>query len=213
MLQTPEAINAIMKDAAGLEAKGTCDKTIVREQEAMKTEARRTGMTFHLGSLMSICSIKFAELAKHLQIYKGRLVYRGDCAKDEWGAAALYQERAASPTSVATTNSTIAYGTLPGHSITTADAVKAYAQAHLKSEHPTWVALPPEHWPQDWKDKGYRKPMVRLMQALYGHPESGAHWENHFETSLTPKTSLIILALTGFPKRSCFSPCMLMTSS
>ena len=94
-------------------------------------------MTIHLGSLMSICSIKFAELAKSLQIYKGRLVYRGDCAKDEWGAAALYQEMAASPTSVTTTNSTIAYGTLPGNCITTADAVKAYVQAHLMSEHPT----------------------------------------------------------------------------
>ena len=57
---------------------------------------------------------------------------------DEWGAAALCQEMAASPTPVATTSSTIAYGTFPGNSITTADAVKAYVQAHLKSEHPTW---------------------------------------------------------------------------
>ena len=82
---------------------------------------------------MSICSIKFAELAKHLQVHKGRLVYRGDCAKDEWGAAALYQEMAVSPTSVQTTNATIAYGMLPGNDLSTADAVKAYVQAHLKS--------------------------------------------------------------------------------
>ena len=135
------------------------------------------------------------------------------------GAAALYQELAASPTSVTTTNSTIAYGTLPGHSITTSDAAKAYVQAHLMSEHPTWVALPPELWPQEWKDKGYRKPMVRLMKALSGHPESGAHWENHFETILKdPKNefyaekSLITRALTGFPKKNCFSQSMLMTS-
>ena len=26
--------------------------------------------------------------------------------------------------------------------------------------------------------------MVRLIKALYGHPESGAHWERHFEDIL-----------------------------
>ena len=133
MLALPEAMQAVRKEAAGLEAKGTWDTTSVRECDAIKSEARKSGMIIHLGSLMSIRSIKFAELARHFQIYKGRLFYRGDCAKDEWGAAALYQELAASPTSVTTTNSTIAYGTLPGHSVTTADAVKAYVQAHLKS--------------------------------------------------------------------------------
>ena len=78
MLQTPEAMNTVKKEAAGLESKGTWDNTTVREQDAIKEEARRKGMTIHLGSLMSICSIKFAELAKHLQIYKGMLVYRGE---------------------------------------------------------------------------------------------------------------------------------------
>ena len=26
--------------------------------------------------------------------------------------------------------------------------------------------------------------MIRLIKTLYGHPESGAHWEKHFETIL-----------------------------
>ena len=147
MLASEDALNAVKKEANGLESKGTWDLGTVREADAIREEARRLGIKTHFGSLMGICSIKFAELAKHLQIYKGRLVYRGDCAKDEWGSAALYQELAASPTSVPTTNSTIAYGTLPGNKISTADAVKAYVQAHLKSEHPTWISLPPELWP------------------------------------------------------------------
>ena len=130
---------------------------------------------------MTICSVKFAELAEHLRVLKGRIVYRGDNARDEWGAPALYQELAASPTSIQAANANIAYGLVPGHATSCADAVKAYVQSHLRSEHPTWVYLPPEMWPPGWKGK-YKRPMVRLIKALYGHPESGAHWQTHLES-------------------------------
>ena len=43
---------------------------------------------------------------------KGRIVYRGDCAKDEHGAAAVYQELGANPTSVQGLNACLAYGSL-----------------------------------------------------------------------------------------------------
>ena len=156
MLALLEAMQAVRKEASGLEAKETWDTTTVRECEAFKGKARRSGMSTYLGSLMSICSIKFAELAKHLQIYKGRLLYRRDYAKDEWGAAALHQELAASPTSVTTTDSTIAYGTLPGHSITTADAAKAYVQAHLKPSIPLGSPFLPNYGPRSGKTRGVR---------------------------------------------------------
>jgi hypothetical protein len=87
---------------------------------------------------------------------------------------------AASPTSVQAANANIAYGLIPGHKTSTADAVKAYVQAYLNSEHPTWISLPPELWPAAWKGK-FKRPMVRLIKSLYGHPESGAHWERHLE--------------------------------
>eukprot|EP00435_Cladocopium_sp_Y103_P000335 s2191_g1.t1 len=64
---------------------------------------------------------------------KGRIVYRGDCAKDEHGAAAVYQELGANPTSVQGLNACLAYGTLPGHCSTAADAVKAYAATILEN--------------------------------------------------------------------------------
>ena len=64
----------------------------VREKEDVRAEAKRTGVSVHFGQLMTIASIKFWELAQHLQKMKGRIVYRGDCAKDENGAAAVYQE-------------------------------------------------------------------------------------------------------------------------
>ena len=39
--------------------------------------------------------------------------------------------------------------------------------------------MPREMWPDGWEKKGYRNPVVLLVRALYGHPEAGAHWENH----------------------------------
>ncbi len=205
MLSDPAALKAVKKEADGLTAKGTWDMSSVREAEALKREAQSSGSKVHLGSLMSICSIKFAELAEHLQILKGRIVYRGDSARDEWGAAAIYQELNASPTSIQAANATIAYGCFPGNKVTSADAVKAYVQAHLNSEHPTWVAVPPELQPASWRGK-YKKPIVRLIKALYGHPESGAHWQAHFEKILCDNFSAIAVDVTpvatGFLSRN-----------
>ena len=82
---------------------------------------------------MTISPIKFSELAAHLRKHTGRIVYRGDCAKDEYGAAAVYQELGANPTSVQGLNACVAYGSLPGNQCTVADAVKAYVQVLLKS--------------------------------------------------------------------------------
>ena len=113
------------------------------------------------------------------------MCYRGDNAKDETGAAAVYQELSASPTAIQSANANLAYGCLPGHMTTQADAVRAYVQSLLKSKFETWVQIPPELWPvgSNWK-KLFSKPMCRLKMALYGHPESGAHWENHLTEAL-----------------------------
>ena len=84
----------------------------MREKEDVRAEAKRTGVSVHFGQLMTIPSSKFYELAQHLQKMKGRIVYRGDCAKDEHGAAAVYQELGANPTSVQGLNACLAYGSL-----------------------------------------------------------------------------------------------------
>ncbi len=72
----------------------------MREKDDVINEARKKGGKTHIGSLMTICSEKFAELEEKFRILKGRVVYRGDCAKDEDGAAAVYQNLSASPTSI-----------------------------------------------------------------------------------------------------------------
>ena len=123
MLASPEALGAVRLEATGLEKAGVWDLNSVREYDQVAAEVRRSSIKVHFGQLMSLASVKFAELAKHPQKMKGRIVYRGDCAKDEHGAAAVYQELGANPTSVQGLNNCLAYGSLPGNSTTTADAI------------------------------------------------------------------------------------------
>ena len=47
----------------------------------------------------------------------------------------------------------------------------------------TWVELPMDRWPKHWVGK-YRRPVVLLRIALYGHPDSGGLWEIHCERML-----------------------------
>ena len=180
MLSNPLALEAVKVEADGLIKAGTWSLDSVSEKEEVRAEAKRTGVSVHFGQLMTIASIKFFELAQHLHKMKGRIVYRGDCAKDEHSAAAVYQELGANPTSVQGLNACLAYGSLPGHSSSAADAVKAYVQALLSSKYKTWIELPPELRPKHWRDK-FVKPVVLLVKALYGHPDAGGLWEQHLE--------------------------------
>ena len=97
---------------------------------------------------------------------------------------AVYQELSANPSTIQGINSNIAYGCIPGNVTMTADAPQAYTQATLKSNKQTWVSVPKELWPKHWHAEGWRKPMCRLDKALYGHPESGGHWEKHLEEAI-----------------------------
>ena len=66
----------------------------------------------------------------------------------------------------------LAYGCLPGNDVKLADAIQAYIQAKLTGP-PFWVELPDDAWPDDINFRKFRRPVVRLVKALYGHPDSG----------------------------------------
>ena len=180
MLSHPKALEASRAEADGLVKAGTWDLSSVREKEEVRKEAKASGVSVHFGQLMTIASIKFYEVAAHLHKMKGRIVYRGDCAKDEHGAAAVYQELGANPTSAQGLKACLAYGSLPGNRATAADAVKAYVQALLSSKYKTRIELPPELRPKYWKQQ-FVKPVVLLIKALYGHPDAGGLWEQHLK--------------------------------
>jgi hypothetical protein len=66
---------------------------------------------------------------------------------------------------------------MPGMKGQDRDAKKAYTQANLDGP-PTWIFLPKDQQPPEWKGK-YRRPVVWPRLALYGHPFAGLYWEQH----------------------------------
>jgi hypothetical protein len=184
MMADPKAVEAVGAEGHALVQAGTWLENTVCECEDLLKWAKETGEDIHLGDLMAICSIKFWERAAEFHKYKGRICFRGDSVKDQYGSAAVFQELTASPATVQAANSNIAYGLLPGHCTTQSDAIRAYVQSLLHSKHKTYVRIPYMLWPKHWKNQGWKKPVCLLERALYGHPESGAHWEQHLEAAI-----------------------------
>ena len=78
---------------------------------------------------------------------------------------------------------------LPGCSGEQSDATSAYTQAKLGTgmKGPyivTWVEVPKSQWRPEWAKAGITRPVCQLRLSLYGHPQSGKYWENHFTEKL-----------------------------
>lgn len=179
----PEALEAIRREKEGLLQEGTwLESEIISKQEAMQ---RHPGTT-HFGSLMVIVSIKGYEKDPSAWKVKARVVFRGDNVRDQDGLAATFQElHASAPSSIAGLNVVMAYSMIGSNVCTTSDCVRAYIQCLLKSKHPTFVLLPAELVPPN--KRHIVQPCARLHKALYGHPESSAHWTLHLADVLRNK--------------------------
>ena len=127
--------------------------------------------------------------------WKGRYVFRGNQVKDEFNNNAIFDELSSSPATLEASKAVDAYGLLDGHNSSQCDAEQAYVQSRLGGI-PTWVRLPRDRWPAEWKN--YRRPVVQLKLALYGHPDAGGYWEQHCEGHVTSK---------GFQKIQCWRSC------
>ena len=159
----------------------------------MEQKARLFGFVVQKGS----------DLVGGKPIYKGRIVVQGNDVKDEEGNEALFNELGASPATLESAKLVDAFGLLPGHDITTDDGCQAYCQALLGETIPgpnpcdqvqrveTWVVIPEESRPTWWKDHFY-DPVVRLVRALYGHPDSGGYWELKCSAALTASGFVLI---------------------
>jgi hypothetical protein len=174
----PKAIAAVREEVEALAACGTWDQHPYERDEIVQW-AQQNNITVHIGEGLGICSIKNSEMQEALQRWKGRFCFRTPTARDEGGALAIFQEMSSRPTTIVGMNVSVAYGAIRGNKTTVADAVKAYVQSDLKSLNPTYIEIPRYLLPPKWRHM--RRPVCRLIKALYGHPEAGAHWERHLK--------------------------------
>ena len=175
----PAAKAAMKVEWDRLFEKKVWDIDSVKEWDDVAAKARREKETVDFGYVFGICVLKNAELPEGslARKYKGRVVFQGNRVVNQNWETAIFQDLGSAPATMEAGRAADCYGCMPDHEITIADAEQAYIQAELKG-NPTWVALPPEAWPAQWRGK-FRHPVVRLKKALYGHPHSGSHWEEH----------------------------------
>ena len=146
----PDAAKAIQAEMDKHNRIKTWDVTKVQPRAKVKARAKRDNITVHFGHLMMLCHLKNSELAKELQRYKGRAVFRGDSVKDENDFYAVFSEQGTSATHAAGTKIIDTIAHMPGCAGEDSDAVSAYSQikfadaARLLGKNvipETWISL------------------------------------------------------------------------
>ena len=175
-----DRLRAVPRPDGGL---GVWDETLVTEWRTVKRKALQEGRKIHIGRVFDIIVEKNSELVESdpKRKFKGRAVFGGNDVHDEVGNWAIFQDLGSCPATMEAARAADAYGCMPGHSAEQCDAEQAYTQAVLVGTE-TWVRLPRDQWPASWS--AMHDPVVPLRLALYGHPDSGGHWERHCERHL-----------------------------
>ena len=176
----PKAKEAMLKEWKGLRDQEVFDFSMVREYDDVVAEAKKNKKEVHMARVHGICVEKNYQLPESNpgRKFKGRGVLLGNQVKNQHWEAAFFQNLGNSPASFEASRWADFFGCLPGHSVKLADAIQAYIQAKLKGPL-CWVELPTDAWPPEIQYWKFRRPVVRLDKALYGHPDSGTMWEQH----------------------------------
>ena len=98
--------------------------TKVRNKKVIE-EARNKCRKVHFASLMDLCHLKNSELEPKYQVYKDRVVLRGDIVKDDSGSYAVFAEQGSSASQMTAAKVMDITSRLPGCAGQTADAVSA----------------------------------------------------------------------------------------
>ena len=160
------------------------DFTTTREYDDVVAEAKKKGEKVHMARIHGLIYEKNYQLKEDdpARKFKGRGVLLGDQVKDQNMEAALFQDLGNSPATFDASRWADYYGCLPGHDVQMADAIQAYIQAKLSGVY--WVELPDEAWHPSANRHKFRRPVCRLVKALYGHPDAGTMWEQHCHTAV-----------------------------
>ena len=184
LLQSPPAKASMKAEWDRLRNKMVWDEDKVREWSDVAREARKGNCEVNFGYLFGICVEKNSELPLHhpKRKFKGRVVFQGNRVTNQNWEAAMFQDLGSCPATMEASKAADFYGLAPGFAVEIADAVQAYIQAELTGI-PCWVCLPPEARPESWSR--FERPVVPLLRALYGHPDSGTMWEVHCNNHVT----------------------------
>ena len=105
-LKIPEGKAAVDKEWENSIKIPACDIKKARSKSEVVRQAKKDGKTVHCANLMNLCHLKNAELPKHLQKFKGRVVlWRGN-VKDEEVYRAVFTERGGSGSQIEIQDST-----------------------------------------------------------------------------------------------------------
>ena len=112
------------------------------------------GTMRNTGRIFEACYEKGSELPADdpRRKFKGRTVFQGNNVRDQDSDHALFAELGSSPASMEAAKLLDAFGSQPGFSKAQADAIQAYIQA-LFAGVPTWLSLPRNRWPENWRKK------------------------------------------------------------
>ena len=184
MLSTPAAMKAMDDEWNKLSKQIVWDLNTVREQDEVAAQARCNNIKVHFGDIFGICGVKGSEFQEGdpAKKWKGRFVFRGSDVKDEYNDTAIFNELSSSPATLEASKAVDTYGLIDGNTSSQCDAELAYVQSRLGGTE-TWVRIPKDRWPVEWAGK-FRKPVVLLKLALYGHPDAGGYWEFHCKEKL-----------------------------
>ena len=161
------------------------DLITAREQDE-NAKARYNNIKVHFGDIFGICGLKGSELKR--------------MALPRNGKADSYSADATSRMNTMTLRFSMSYfhprqhsrhpkqyvdacGLIEKQTSSQCDAEHAYVPSRLGGTE-TWVRIPKDRRPAEWAGK-FRKPVVLLKLALYGHPDAGGYWESHCEERLT----------------------------
>ena len=173
------------KDAVSLELAALRDRKTWAEDKVMeRSDARRLYPDAHFAGLFPILGIKNHESSDTRDHrWKGRVVLGGHKIKTASGDWAIFTDVGSTPSTMAAARTVLAVSALlPGYKVKQSDCIRAYTQSKLKGPK-TFVSLPREWWPDDWRDK-YTDPVCELILALYGHPKAGDCWHDKLDDIL-----------------------------
>ena len=170
-LNSPKAMESFMKEWKGLWDQEVFDFSTTREYDDVVSGAEKKGEKVHMAR---VCMYSFMRRT----ISSKKMIRRGNSK----GGVSYSAIKSRTRTWKQHCSRTWVFSPATFDASRWA-AIQAYIQAKL-SGVPCWVELPDDAWHPSANKHKFRRPVCRLVKALYGHPDAGTMWEQHCHTAV-----------------------------